>query len=81
MAKDRVKESEKETYHFMNETIKKKHMDKKAVFYKAAAVAGCGVIFGVCAAGAMVVTQPIFKKYMNADEAPEEDVRLITVAP
>ena len=81
MAKDRVKESEKETYHFMNETIKKKHMDKKAVFYKAAAVAGCGVIFGVCAAGAMAVTQPIFKKYMNADEAPEEDVRLITVAP
>lgn len=81
MAKDRVKGSEKETYHFMNETIKKKRMDKKAAFYRAAGVAGCGIIFGVCAAGAMTVTRPIFEKYMNTGEAQKEDVRLITAAP
>lgn len=81
MAKDRVKESEKETYHFMNETIKKKRVDKKAALRKAAAAAGCGILFGICAAAAMTVSEPFFKKYMDSDETPKEDVRLITAAP
>ena len=82
MAKYEGKESEGDTYYFMNETIKKeKYVDQKEVLGKAAVIAGRGILFGVCAAAAMTVAEPFLGKHINLAETQTEDVRLVTTAP
>lgn len=81
MGQDREKETNKDDYYFIKETIKEKPLNKKKIICKIAAIVGSGVLFGCCAAAACVGTFPFFAEQFGMGLVPREDLKIVTPSP
>lgn len=68
-------------YRFINETIKKKTLDKKRIFRKLISIIGSGILFGCCASAACVGMFPFFIEQFGISSAHEPDLRIVTPPP
>lgn len=81
MGRNTKRNTDNNEYRFINETIKKKPLDKKRLARKLVSIIGSGLLFGCCASAACVGMFPVFIEQFGLSSAQEPDLRIVTPPP
>ena len=71
MRQDIERNKNKQEYQFMQETIKKRPTERRSMARRLLAVAGCGILFGGCAA---VTFAEVFPCLLYTSDAADESL-------
>ena len=81
MGRNTKRNTDNNEYRFINETIKKKPLDKKRLARKLVSIIGSGLLFGCCASAACGGMFPVFIEQFGLSSAQEPDLRSVTPPP
>ena len=73
MRQDIERNKNKQEYQFMQETIKKRSTERRSMARRLLAVAGCGILFGGCAA---VTFAEVFPVLADKEENAQQKIEL-----
>ena len=65
-------EQQKDTYRFMDQTIKKRPVDRKAILFRVIGTLGSGIVIGLVAALVFNLAQPALRHSIKGDEVSEK---------